>query len=54
MKLALADQNIIIERRSILLSEPIKELGEYKVPIRLYKDVEPEITVKIELETENK
>ncbi|MCK5543427.1 MAG: 50S ribosomal protein L9 [Desulfobacterales bacterium] len=54
IKTSLDDQNIIIERRSILLSEPIKELGEYKVPIRLYKDVEPEITVKIELETENK
>ncbi len=40
-------QNIILERRSILLAEPIKETGEYKVPIRLYKDVEPEITVNV-------
>jgi len=39
------DQDVILERRSILLAEPIKEIGEYKVPIRLYKDVEPEITV---------
>ena len=53
IKTSLDDQDIKIERRSILLAEPIKELGEYKVPIRLYKDVEPEITVKIELETEN-
>lgn len=52
IKIALDDQDIKIERRSILLAEPIKELGEYKVPIRLYKDVEPEITVKVELETE--
>jgi len=40
-------QDIILERRSILLAEPIKELGEYKVPIRLYKGVEPEITVNV-------
>ncbi len=47
IKDALGAQNVIIERRSILLSEPIKEIGEYKVPVRLYKDVEPEITVKV-------
>lgn len=47
IKAALDAQNIIVERRSILLAEPIKVAGEYKVPIRLYKDVEPEITVKI-------
>ncbi|MCD4743696.1 MAG: 50S ribosomal protein L9 [Desulfobacteraceae bacterium] len=52
IKISLDDQDIKIERRSILLAEPIKELGEYKVPIRLYKDVEPEITVKVALETE--
>lgn len=45
IKESLDSQDIMIERRSILLAEPIKELGEYKVPIRLYKDVEPEITV---------
>jgi len=43
----LNSQDISLERRSILLAEPIKELGEYKVPIRLYKDVEPEITVQV-------
>ena len=47
IKAALDAQNIIVERRAILLSEPIRETGEYKVPIRLYKDVEPEITVKV-------
>lgn len=45
IKESLDSQDIMVERRSILLAEPIKELGEYKVPIRLYKDVEPEITV---------
>jgi large subunit ribosomal protein L9 len=46
----LNSQNIEVERRAILLAEPIKETGEYKVPIRLYKDVEPEITVIVEAE----
>ena len=45
IKTALDAQDITIERRSILLAEPIKFTGEYKVPVRLYKDVEPEITV---------
>ncbi|MDY0376058.1 MAG: 50S ribosomal protein L9 [Desulfobacterium sp.] len=47
IKAALDAQNIMVERRTILLGEPIRETGEYKVPIRLYKDVEPEITVKV-------
>ena len=47
IKDALNAQDIELERRVILLAEPIKETGEYKVPIRLYKDVEPEITVNV-------
>jgi large subunit ribosomal protein L9 len=47
IKDALNAQDVELERRSILLAEPIKETGEYKVPIRLYKDVEPEITVNV-------
>jgi large subunit ribosomal protein L9 len=43
----LRKKDIEIEKRMILLSEPIKELGTYKVPIRIYKDVEPEITVTV-------
>ncbi|GAB6094777.1 50S ribosomal protein L9 [Desulfatiferula olefinivorans] len=44
---ALRAQDIIVEKRMILLADPIKEVGEYKVPIRLYKSVEPEITVTV-------
>jgi large subunit ribosomal protein L9 len=55
IKESLNSQDITLERRAILLAEPIKEIGEYKVPIRLYKDVEPEITVNvIPEEAENK
>ena len=42
---ALAAQNYNIERRKIQLEEPIKQLGEYKVPVRLHKEVTVEITV---------
>ncbi len=44
---ALAGQDIEIERRMLLLKEPIKEIGTYKVPVRVYADVEPEITVEV-------
>ncbi len=44
---ALAAQNIQIEKRMVLLGEPIKTLGTFKVPIRIYTGVEPEITVEV-------
>ena len=44
---ALAAQDIVVEKRMILLKEPLKTLGSFKVPIRVYNDVEPEITVEI-------
>ena len=44
---ALAKQDVVIEKRMVLLKEPIKSVGSYKVPIRVYKEVEPEISVEI-------
>lgn len=44
---ALAKQDIVLEKRMILLKEPIKTVGSYEVPIRVYKEVEPEIRVEI-------
>lgn len=44
---ALEKQNITVEKRMVLLTDPIKQIGTYMVPIRVYKDVEPEITVEI-------
>ena len=44
---ALAKQDIKIEKRMVLLKEAFKTTGTFKVPIRVYKDVEPEITVEI-------
>jgi len=44
---ALTKQGIEIEKRMLLLPEPIKTLGTFSVPIRVYTGVEPEITVEI-------
>ena len=44
---ALASQDIKIAKRMVLLHEPIKAIGTFKVPIRIYKEVEPEIIVEV-------
>jgi large subunit ribosomal protein L9 len=44
---SLAAQKIDVPKRMILLKEPIKEVGTFQVPIRVYKDLEPEITVEV-------
>lgn len=44
---ALAAQNVQVEKRMILLSEPIKNIGSFKIPIRVYAGVEPEITLEV-------
>ena len=48
---SLRAQDVVIERRMILLSEPIKMLGTYNIPVRVYKGVEPEIIVEVVPET---
>ena len=44
---ALAAKNFNIDRRKIQLDEPIKQLGEYTVPIKLHKDVSVDISVLV-------
>ncbi|MDE3168241.1 MAG: 50S ribosomal protein L9 [Acidobacteriota bacterium] len=44
---ALAAQNFSIDRRKVQLDEPIKQLGEFKVPVRLHKEVSVEVTVVV-------
>ena len=44
---ALTAQNYNIDRRKIQLDEPIRQLGEYKVPVKLHRDVTVEITVVV-------
>ena len=44
---ALEKLNFTFDRRKIQLDEPIKQLGEFKVPVRLHKDVTAEVTVVV-------
>ncbi len=41
----LTAQGIEVERKQIVLNEPIKALGVYRVPVKLHADVHPEIKV---------
>ncbi len=44
---ALEAQNYTIDRRKIHLDEPIKQIGQFKVPVRLHREVTAEITVNV-------
>ncbi len=44
---SLTEQGVEIEKRMVLLSEPIKTTGIHQVPIRIYAGVEPEIQVEV-------
>ena len=44
---ALEQKNFTIDRRKIQLDEPIKQLGEHKVLVRLHRDVTAEVTVNV-------
>ena len=44
---ALTAQGVTIDRRKIMLAEPIKQLGTYTVPVHLSSDVRGNITVNV-------
>lgn len=44
---ALSVQGISIDRRKIMLAEPIKQLGTYTVPVHLSSEVHGNITVQV-------
>jgi large subunit ribosomal protein L9 len=44
---ALAAKGFTIDRRKIQLDEPIKTLGEFKVPVKLHREVTAEVTVVV-------
>jgi large subunit ribosomal protein L9 len=44
---ALQKQGYTVERKKILLEDPIKRVGEYKVPIRLHRNVTVEIGLRV-------
>ena len=49
---ALEQQGYTIDRRKVALDEPIRKLGEYKVTLRLHREVPAEITVRVVKEEE--
>jgi len=44
---ALAKAGITVDRKAIQLADPIKQVGDYKVKIRVAADVFPEISVSV-------
>lgn len=44
---ALAKEGVPVDRKRILLAEPIKALGEVRVPVRLHADISAEVRVAV-------
>ena len=44
---ALEKQGVPVDRKLVQLADPIKQLGEYKVKVRLSADLIPEISVRV-------
>jgi large subunit ribosomal protein L9 len=49
---ALAAKGFDVDRRKLHLSEPIKRIGDYEVPLRLHRDVTVPLKVKVAAEGE--
>ena len=47
---ALAAKGYTIDKRKIVLADPIKVIGEYDVPVRLHREVTPSIKVVVRKE----
>jgi large subunit ribosomal protein L9 len=47
---ALEQKNFHLDRRKVILDEPIRTLGEHKVTLRLHREVSTEIPVVVEKE----
>jgi len=44
---ALSAKGLDLDRRKIVLAEPIKKLGEYEIPVRLHRDVSTHIKLRV-------
>ncbi len=44
---SLADKGLKVDRKQIVLDDPIKQLGDFPVKIKLYPGITAEITVKV-------
>ena len=43
----LEKEGLSVDRRAIRLDDPIKDLGEHEVPVRLHMDIEPSVKVSV-------
>lgn len=43
----LEKEDILIDKKYIILPEPLKNLGEYKVEVKIYDDISETITVRV-------
>jgi len=44
---ALEKQNFTIDRRKIQLDQPIRQIGDHKVPVKLHRDVTVDLPVQV-------
>jgi len=44
---SLKEMEITVDKRQVNLKDSIKEVGTYQIPIRLYQNVEPKISIEI-------
>ncbi|MES2641144.1 MAG: 50S ribosomal protein L9 [Myxococcota bacterium] len=44
---ALAAQGVDVDRRNILLAEPIRNIGVFQVPVKVHRDVEASVKVYV-------
>jgi len=49
---ALEQKGFTIEKRKIHMEDHVKTLGDYVIPVRLFKDVTANVKLKVEAETE--
>lgn len=45
---ALLDKGIEVDRKKIILDDPIKQVGEYKIEVKIYPEVPAFINLKVE------
>jgi large subunit ribosomal protein L9 len=48
---ALAKAGVPVDRKTVLLQDPIKQLGDYKVKVKTGSDLHPEISVRVVAES---
>lgn len=44
---ALAKKGLELDRRKLVLQEPIKKLGEFSIPVKLHRDVAAQVKVRV-------